>query len=328
MFRKILILFLVFPMAALTPYWELHLRDNFTHSTPLLWRGKAVLVGTAGFFVLDLEKRTVSLHRRFPGTRLMGESLVHDLLVVPTLRGFLHCFDLKGAKPLWSLRRRDSFLAKALVDGGALYAGTARGILYKLSLETGRVLWRKRLSGPFYSAPVKMGKAVYIGNIRGDLYGLSSQGRVFCTFSRPWPGPLHISPRGDRLAFTMGKTLLFSDEDCKIKWKKVFGAPLVAPPAALKNSMVLAPGREVLLLDEGGRVRWRFKTRSRVVAKPLVKNSFIFVVDSSGFLYQLDFRGSLLKTAYAGGPSYSPPLVTRGFLLLLTLDGKVTVFKR
>ncbi len=327
MFHRVLLLFFLLPLTTLSPYWKLYLPHNFTHSTPFLWEGKAVLVGTSKIFLLDFEKKKLSF-KKFPGTRLMGENLAGNLLIVPTLHDFLHCFDLKRKEFAWSIKLRDSFLAPPLIRGNYIYLPSAQGFLYKISLTSGKILMKKKLSGPFYSSPAFKGDILYIGNIRGKAYGISLDGKGVCTFSRFWPGSFYILSFQNHLALTAGRELFFVGRRCRIKSRVKFRDRIIAPPVSFGNSLIVAAGKEVLRINEKGRVLWKFKTRAEVVAKPEIEAPFIFVMDSSGLLYKLNSEGKLIRTFSAGGPSYSPPLLTQKFLLILTVHGEVSVFKR
>ncbi|MBB4966442.1 toll/interleukin-1 receptor domain-containing protein [Saccharothrix violaceirubra] len=116
----------------------------------------------------------------------VGPTVARGRLLVPDLRGTLHCLEASTGKVLWQQDVDADLTNRVTVDGDVLYVGTRRGLAV-LGLDTGEIRWSRDIvttpPNDRYSAarPVLDDDSVYLGY--GDATTSSGDGDVYA-FSR------------------------------------------------------------------------------------------------------------------------------------------------
>ncbi len=156
-----------------------------------------------------------------------------------------------------------------------VYVGSFGGTIYALDAR-GRELWKRDLGGPIYSTPyVAPNGAVFVGSDAGFLYALDENGEILF-----------------RLA-----TEAEADTG-------------VVPGSGRDGLLHFAAGRDLWAITREGRVRWRFRARSKIFTTPAIDNDgTIYVGSQDDRLYAIASDGDLRWTFTAGGDIDSSPVI-------------------
>ncbi len=313
---------------SLLPLWNTSLSKKPVYSYPAIWEGKLVITTVGNINLVESRRGKILWERRFLGTCLMGAGVKGNLVVVPTFQGYMHVFDIGSRGKRWSRKLDYSFLAPPVILKDSILQGTGEGYLLRIGLRRGIVLWKVPLKGPIYSPPAVIDGEIFAGDIRGHFFKISREGRLLCKKALAGAGSSQPVEFKENIVYASGKNLfLISKRDCAILKRLRFAASIIPPPVIVKNSIIVCAGRKIFLINKGERL-WERKLQARVVARPLVAEGKIFVVDSSGNLYVLNLpSGKEILELKLGSPSYSPPLLDNNILIILDTEGRIRAYR-
>ncbi len=328
--RKVLLLVILFlPVQAFSLLWKTQLNSHPVYCRPRAWEDKIILVTLSHFYILNQKDGKLVWEYQFRGTELMGFGFRDGLVVIPTLQGFLHLFDITRGRNV-SLKLKGEFFSTPLVSASYIILGNTSGELYRIDARNGRVMWKSSLKGPIYTPPVVFKGNIFAGDIRGHFYKLSREGKILCTFSTHRPGMEGPVVWQNRIAFVNRRTLyVINPENCLPLWTVKFPNPVVSPPVPYQDRLLVCSGRQAFLLGANGKILWVFRARSRIVATPYFEGEEIYLVDSDGNLYRLDPETGKLRDFYfLKAPSYCSPLVLKDKIVLADMKGEVVALSK
>ncbi len=118
--------------------------------------------------------------------------------------------------------------------------------------------------------------------------------------------------------------------DSTTHWTRKLPKPVIAPPAAIGNTVFAActNGDMYALALADGKEIWRAPTGSALHSQPVAGEGRVFAVNRSGRFLALDIEtGKPLWDVDAGAPVYSSPALGGGHLLLAVSNGLVKAYQ-
>lgn len=241
------------------------------------------------------------------GDVLASPLLTQKRVIAKTIDGRLFAFDKLSGKKLWSVNHGSPSLilrasSSPIKVDHSVIVGFSDGKLDAIELDTGRVIWQRSIAYASGSSdverlvdidadPLAEGYHLYLASYRGDVSAMSLK-------------------TGDLL------------------WHK--SAATYKNLASDSQALYLVDNQDVVMaLDKkNGRILWKQTVlKARNVTAPVHLGHYLIVADKTGFVHVLDTRqGELVGRASLNAPIDAMPVVSDGYVYIVTQAGQLTCF--
>jgi len=249
--------------------------------------------------------------------------------------GVFHALEAASGRPRWTFETGGEIISSANCADERVLFGSYDGHLYCLSTRDGALLWKLQTEGRVHGTPAIAGefaiaagcdeklhvarladgervRAVSLGGYSGASAAILGRWAFAGTFSNQVVGVDWQSG---------ARTWLFEDPDRQF--------PFYASAAVTEHCVVIG-GRDKLvrgLEPQTGRPLWRFQTRGRVDASPVIVGRRVFAASLDANLYALDLAtGRETWRFEVGSPLHASPAVAQGRLVIGSEDGTLYCF--
>lgn len=258
--------------------------------------------------------------------------VVDNLLVVGTLRGEVHVFDVRtGDREGW-LSFGDAIQGSPIVKGDIVYVAVSNSeeSLVAYNLNTGKHLWAGRF-GDIEVSPALANDRLYVGNVRGEFFCVAeADGEMVWEFAVPENKRM----KGIRSSPAISdSTVIFGCEDGFLyglnaenggmRWRHQTGQPIVATPSVGAGVVYAADlGGTMKAIDiETGEALWKTNLGASVYAGIAIAGGHVLAVTSEGRLSSLDAgTGELHWRTDLGGIVNAAPVISGGYAYVGTLS--------
>lgn len=253
----------------------------------------------ANVYALNAETGIQNWSTIVPGRIVGSPSLAGDSLLIGTTDGSLHAIALPedpAALPgrTWQPFQADGKIwSRAAVADGTLYFGTLGHTVYAVSLADGSERWSVPLGGAVVGKPLVLNSTVYVGALDRTLYALDlDTGAERWRFEGDgwfWAPP--IFDGGVIYAATLAGSVYALDASGNQVWSIPAEAsgPIVAAPAVLENSVVVATTEKIAhqFSRIDGREEWSIGVGEQVRADLASKGEVVYLIDKDGVVHAL-----------------------------------------
>lgn len=233
-----------------------------------------------------------------------------------------------NVKPIWTFECEDEVRGGAVVQDGVLYIASYDHNLYTLDAGNGKFLWKYATSAGIPGKPAVTESNLYIGSEDNYLHAVSRR-----TGSRVWQypgdGPFRSSP-----SISQGHVFIGSDDGYlhavnlntgRPAWRADAGGSIRSTPFITKDYIYVGTElNELLCLDFGGNIKWRFRTKRAVTSSPTIKDDIVYFTSIDSTLYALDANTGWAHWRFRlGRGSVSSPVVIDKFLYVGAADHQI-----
>lgn len=275
-----------------------------------------------------------------------GTSTVSDFLTIETPvnpKSNFHPVWIKNLDPIYETGNLPIALNSPLIHEGLVYVGKSTGHMMAYQLSNGRKVWTKRENGGYHSKPVPYKDQIIYGNIEGRV-----SSRHYLTGKLKYSVDLDASVESPpviyrgRMFFHLRNHKIFclDVKTGKILWAYKRSVPYlttlqrVSTPVVYRNKVYVgfADGYVASFGVEDGILLWEKKIANGnkfvdVDMTPVINGNRLYISSLSSQLNVLNAQtGALLQTVPLT-PSRSP-LVTKGGILIGTLDGELVFLNK
>jgi len=262
-----------------------------------------VIVGGIDGRLLGLEAANGQVRWQYVYREEWGsQPLIQDGLVyVATLEGTVLALDAKTGEWRWHFRREPTArftilgVGRPAIAKGVLYQGFADGSVVALDAKTGAVKWDRKVGRgdyPDVDATVQVaGDRLYVASYGGQVVALDrASGDVVWEAKAPLAYKARID--GDVLfVVTTTNVLAFDAKSGRSIWSTPLDGAPHAEPLPLKNLLVVANGKGLLVLDRRSGKKLRLFSRgSGTTAAPSMLGKRLYALSNAGELVAVDIR--------------------------------------
>jgi outer membrane protein assembly factor BamB len=238
--------------------------------------------------------------------------------------------------PMWTFQADGPLDATPCLRNGTLFFGSRDTHVYAISAQSGRLLWKEKAGrlSEVTSTPAVTATVIIVGTVDGAVIAFDpSSGQVRWKFStrgfiRSAPEINEAAERGC-VASADGLIYGFSTSSGNVTWKTDAGAPISANAARQADLVIYVTEKgTVLALDiVTGNVLWSEETGVNAVGIALADSTAV-VASSNGEVIGLNIEsGKIISRKVARGKLDSPPVASRGQVLVATHLGEVAFFQ-
>ena len=309
--------------------------ERWEGETPGRITGSAAVVGPNLFFgstdhtVNSWDAYDGNVRWSFPAadTVEVAPVVVDGLAYVSSGESWVYALDAYSGTPIWRTQLESNASDAVAIYDGRLFVGDDKGILYILSARTGQEWFRYRTPRSITGSPVIStdGERAYFSS-GGQLYAVDAGQREvpgLYQFKQLWAQLwLWQVPGVPRPKGQQGGLWRFTPEN---PLQGVKSSPALAHD---ENGEVLYVGghdHNLYALDaHDGTLQWKFEAIDAIWASPVVVKDHVIFGDDAGNLYSLNREtGALNWSINLGAQIRIPPVVSRGVLIVRTMDGAV-----
>ncbi|HLY28047.1 MAG TPA: serine/threonine-protein kinase, partial [Aggregatilineales bacterium] len=195
---------------------------------------------------------------------------------------------------LWKFQCEDEIRSTPTVYKGTVYVGAYDNNLYALNAADGAFKWKYPTEGGIVGTPALSpdDNLLIFGSEDHLLHALDIRtGKISWTFKTN--GPIRSSVNA-----TLGHAFFGSDDGNlyavrvstgRLVWKVDAGAAIRSKPAVTSERIVFGTeSGEVIGLDLGGTIKWRFKAKRAVTSSPALHDDIAYVGSVDWHVYALD----------------------------------------
>jgi outer membrane protein assembly factor BamB/tRNA A-37 threonylcarbamoyl transferase component Bud32 len=175
----------------------------------------------------------------------------NNMVFVTVYDNNLYSMDAETGQLKWKYATYDVLASSPAIseEENLVIFGSKDQSLYAVDYRTGKIRWTFQAKGPIYSSPTVKHGHVFFGSDDGNLYAL----RV-ATGRKAWEYYTHEAVRS-------------------------------RPYVTEDRVLVGQKGGEMICVDLGGQMKWRFKTRREILSSPVVYKGVAFFGSNDGYLY-------------------------------------------
>ena len=257
--------------------------------------------------------------------------VVDNLLVIGTLRGEVHVFDINtGDREGW-LSFGDAIQGSPIVSGDIIYVAVSNSdeSLIAYNMKTGQHLWAGRF-GDIEASPALANDRLYVGNVWGEFFCVdASDGDMVWEFSIPGNKRMKgiraspaISDSTVIFGGEDGSVYALNAEDGELLWRHKTGDPVVATPSVAAGIVYAANlgGTVTAIRVDTGEELWKLNFGSMFYAGVAIAGHRVLAVTSEGRLHSLDGRtGEILWRTDLGGIVNASPVIAGDHVYVGTL---------
>ncbi len=254
--------------------WTVNLERRI-ESTPVFTGNVMYVVSNnENLYAINVYNGKILWKFKLLGTLLFESSPVVEgnRIIVASSYGRVYAISAAG-KELWHRDIQSGIFSSPAYRNNMVYVGSEDNYLYALSAENGRVKWKLKMDGRVIaSSPLTEKGIILIGTYAGTFYGIDMEkGKSRWTFktgdsilSSPvvFSGKVYFGSNDEKL-------YCLNVDDGKLVWKFNTGEKVIAKPAVLNNTIGIASGNTLFILDANtGREQWvhRFPNRIKTSA--------------------------------------------------------------
>jgi serine/threonine protein kinase len=205
--------------------------------------------------------------------------------------------------------------------------GSEDNKLYAMDLRTNKIAWTYETTGPVRSSILTAHGHAFFGSDDGKVYAVRlSNGRLAWKYEAGSPVRSRPGITEDRLIVANeGGDMLGLDLGGSIKWR--FKAK-----RGISSNVVIYDGiayvgsqdNHVYAVDiNAGWAAWRFRTQKPIVSSACIEGKMMYIGSADGFLYALDLNGREQWKFRTEGQIISTPIHHNGALYFGSTDKKV-----
>lgn len=204
-------------------------------------------------------------------------AIVEGRVYLASLKGELHCLDLRTGKPVWKYRSIESadaemfapgFKASPTITPDKVFIGDEEGVLHAIDRKTGKRLWDFKTNAEIVSGVTLYEDKLLFGSHDNSLYCLKQvDGTKVWSFETQ--GPVNCTPAisGQR-TFVTGcdeHLRVINIESGKEEADLPLGTYLIASPAVVGNMLYVGTyASEVVAIDwKAQKTVWTYKAEDR-----------------------------------------------------------------
>lgn len=239
-------------------------------------------------------------------------------------------FSKETSRPreIWCVATGDEVRGSPRLENSILYVGSYDQNLYALNTDDGSLLWKFFTQGGIVSQPLIKDSVVYFGSEDGRLFAVSNRsGKLLWVYELE--GPVRSSPR-----IAEGHLFLGSDQGFlhaihlvsnKKIWQANLGSAIRSSPTLSKDGLYVGTDAgEMLFVDFGGKIQWRFYTKKPIMATPALFQENVLFPSLDGNFYAVSQKNGWLQwTLRMGKGSVSTPSVSEKMVVFGSADGNI-----
>lgn len=283
-----------------------------------------------------------NVENRFKSAQAMKEALIAAGIKTGTLP-ISHVANHPGIQPteesikaLWFFECEDEIRSTPAIENGIVYIGSYDNNLYALNVSGGDFLWKYPTEGGIVSRPVVYDGNVYFGSEDGRMHVVSARsGKILWSYFTD--RAVRSSPR-----ICEGHVFIGSDDQNlhavnaltgRRAWRTDLAAP-IRSTAWVEGDAILVgtEGGEMVCLDLGGSIRWRFRAKRAITSSPYVSHGVVYFGGVDWNVYALDLKtGFVVWRNRLGRAIISSPVFAENQLFIgctdsfiYSLDAKTT----
>lgn len=327
-------------------------------SSPIVWRGILFIGDNEGnLSALNQYSGKLKWARPTKGPVISTPAIDGGSLFVANADGKVFALDADNGKILWVFPRKreemaSSIKASILAGRGKVYVATSlaqSGEILSLEASSGTLQWKfseneaSGTSAGIQATPALTQDILIVASNAGFVYGLNADsGKVLWRFPKdsPLKAGIRAAPAvsegiayvGDR----SGKMFALKVDTGEDTWHfstEIEGSINSSPSLGANNLFVGTWAEYFYCLDKNaGGVGWSYRNEKITVwdainQSPLVlDNKFVLYGSSSGYVYTLDMVGNDIWKYRLESEIISTPVVSDGFLYVVTASGVLYAF--
>ncbi len=256
--------------------------------------------------------------------------------------------DAVNGQQVWRISAGEKLSGGVGAGENLVLVGTPKGMVLAFD-QNGKALWKSRISSEVLSAPKISGGVVVVRSGDSRIFGLdAADGKRKWVYERATPALSLRSPAGVALdggaayvGFAGGKLVALKTDDGKVLWETAIAQPKGSTEIeriADITSLPVVDGRMIYAVAFQGKVAGVDRASGRVLWNRDIssytgmgaENGRVFVTQSSGSIYALDYNGG--KTYWRQGGllnrQSSAPLPMRSYVAVGDLEGYVHFMSR
>ncbi|MBC7173101.1 MAG: PQQ-like beta-propeller repeat protein, partial [Polyangiaceae bacterium] len=166
-------------------------------------------------------------------------------------------------------------IAQPVLAGRRVYVGSFSGTIHALDAR-GRELWKRDLGGPIYSTPyIAPDGTLYVGTDAGYLYALDSSGEIrfrLATEAEADTGVVPAPGRDGLLHFAAGKDLWAITRDGRVRWRFRARSKIFTTPAIDEDGTIYVGSQDdhLYAIAPDGDLRWAFEANGDIDSSPVI----------------------------------------------------------
>ncbi len=327
-----------------------HLFDVRSKPQPIVHNGTLLTVSDSGYvWCLDMRTGKEQWSRRLalrirPTTSTFTSPVLHgdDLFVGLTNgtitrltadQGTLRCIDSVAERLTSGLIVAPS--ANLLICGISTGGSPRRYAVAAFDSEMLEKRWEYHMEAQVVAKPLIEGDLIIVADVQGNMVALD-----VITGTLRWSHTTHSGVMGTPALYGAA-ALVFGTEDGslhvinRIHGKEIsrfsIGEWLYATPCVISDrAYVSALDSRIYCVDlKGGAVLWKFETKGRVFASPVVKDGVVYVGNNDGKLFMLNAEtGDLLGSHLVTERITNPVIFADDKLLVTTFANEVYCLKK
>jgi outer membrane protein assembly factor BamB len=262
-------------------------------------------------------------------------ALKNGKLYIGDAEGKFHCVSAATGDLLWGFASQAEINSGANFHGANVLFGSQDSHLYCLDSETGKEVWRFAIDDQIRCFPTVVGDRSFVAGCDSKFHIVDlTTGTEVASVDIEAPTGAAPAVGGDFVYFgTEGETVLCINwQNPQVVWK--YRDPKKRMPfrssAALAPQLVIVGGRDKVVhaLDRAsGEERWRFVTKGRIDASPVIVGRRAYVGSADGRIYGLNVDSGQPEWEYEAGGGFSGgAAVAAGKLIIASEDGVVYCF--
>jgi outer membrane protein assembly factor BamB/tRNA A-37 threonylcarbamoyl transferase component Bud32 len=230
--------------------------------------------------------------------------------------------------PIWTFVAEDDIRSTPVVYKGMVYVGAYDNNLYALNASNGAFKWKFPTEGGIVGTPgiAPDETLIVFGSEDNSLYAVDLHtGKIQWTFQTGGSIRSSVNVEHGHVFFGSddGKLYALRLTTGRAIWKYEVGVPIRSRPAITSERIVVGTeSGDVLGLDLGGAIKWRFKAKRAVTSSPTIVDEIAYLGSQDWHVYALDVvYGSTIWRVRTNKPIISSPLIAGKALYIGSADG-------
>jgi eukaryotic-like serine/threonine-protein kinase len=250
-------------------------------------------------------------------------------IYIGTYDNNLYGFNATDGKPKLKFATKDGIpgTPAIAVEENVIVFGSEDHKLYALDLRTNRPQWEFETAGPIRSSVAIAHGHAFFGSDDGRLYAVRlNSGRQSWRYDAGMAIRSRPAFTDDRIVFgTEAGDVIGLDLGGSLKWR--FKAKRAVTSNVVIHDGIAYVGSQdfhVYAVDiNAGWAAWRFRTQKPVVSSALIEGKMLYIGSADGFMYALDLNGREQWKFKTEGQIVSTPVYFNGAIYFGCTDKKV-----
>ncbi len=229
----------------------------------------------------------------------------------------VYALELKTGNVLWKFKTGGEIQGSASAYNNTVYVGSRDHYVYALNAKTGKLKWKFKTPQAVDTTPGVYQGRVYVASWDRYVYALDAktgkkiwQFEAESYFSKNNP----VLDRGTLYIGNWDKYLYALDAKTgELKWKfKTRGYIHGASPVVHEDTVYMGSEDKYLyaLSRTQGKLKWAFETGDALYGSPALSDLGAYFTSRDGYLYAVDFAGTLRWKVKVRGPVKSSPALS------------------